>query len=101
MLRCGAKPLGLCGFPSSIFSVTAKQERVVGTALELSSSGFLCLINGCHVPCLEQGRWHRGTWRYSQGGSSHPWCGAGCELAQLVWWGSLLPHAFVCLWPSL
>lgn len=63
ILPCGAKPLVLHGFPSSIYSVTAKQEKVVGTALELSSSGSLCLINECHVPCLEQGCWHCGMWR--------------------------------------
>lgn len=42
-------PSTLFGFPPFIFSVTAKQEKVVGTALGLNNSGFLCLSNGCHT----------------------------------------------------
>lgn len=41
--------LVLLGFPSFIFSVTAKWEKAVGTALGLSNAGFLCLFNGCHM----------------------------------------------------
>lgn len=42
-------PTILFGFPPSIFSVTTKQEKVAGTALGLDSSGFLCLLSGCHM----------------------------------------------------
>lgn len=42
-------PSTLFGFPLFIFSVTTKWEKVTGTALGLGSSGFLCLLSGCHM----------------------------------------------------
>lgn len=73
----------LFGFPSFIFSVTAKWANVVGTDLGLGNPGFLYLFNGCHMFLA----WSRvaGTWRYGQGGYSHPSHRAGCKLAELVW----------------
>lgn len=39
----------LFGFPSFLFSVTAKWEKVVRAALRLSNSGFSCVFNGRHM----------------------------------------------------
>lgn len=42
-------PLVLLEFPSFIYSVAAKQQKVMGSTLRLSSFGFRCLFNGFRV----------------------------------------------------
>lgn len=48
VLPCGTNPLVLLAFPSFMFSATAKQEKIVGAALDSAVVDF-CLFDGCHM----------------------------------------------------
>lgn len=67
VLPCGTNPLVLLAFPSFMFSATAKQEKIVGAALDSAIVGFsvslmgaTCFLLGAGVlPFLHVALWPR------------------------------------------